>query len=236
MAKRIEKFLTDVATPIGDEMAAKYGGTKNALSAGIIALKLLSPAGRERMSAIANGYEKLPDISEFEQKVAALMEYFSTLPIKDGSNVQCSEQHCKEQATEYTTLRIGLFKVVIGLCHKHAEQIYHGLYCSPHETPKAQVHLEIRDKLQYWVIDKCPICLEKHEHGGGQTCEDPHKKLGHRVAHCREPFKEIADKVGGYILVESSIQSKATKKTKSMTENAAEAGRAEKQQKHEKHG
>ena len=64
MAKRIEKFLTDSAQPIADKLAARYGGTKNVLSAGVVALEMLQPADRDRAFAIANGQEKIPESHE----------------------------------------------------------------------------------------------------------------------------------------------------------------------------
>lgn len=48
-----------------------------------------------------------------------------------------------------------------------------------------------------WVVECCPLCGEKHVHGGGPGDSDPRRCLGHRFAHCAE-----AELWAGYDLVE----------------------------------
>jgi hypothetical protein len=38
-----------------------------------------------------------------------------------------------------------------------------------------------------WVIDRCPHCHKRHEHGGGGLAEDPRRYLGQQAAHCARP-------------------------------------------------
>lgn len=138
----------------------------------------------------------------YKDEIAAKIEYFSTQPIEDASFVRCSEQCCNEKATEYTSMKIAGFTVMLEFCEKHAEQIWHKLYDLPDELPEAEARLEVRGKYRQWIVDKCPICLERHAHGGGEVGEDPNKTLGHRVAHCIGVFAEAARKIGGYTLIE----------------------------------
>jgi hypothetical protein len=35
-----------------------------------------------------------------------------------------------------------------------------------------------------WVVARCPVCGQRHVHGGGTIAGDPRELLGHRVAHC----------------------------------------------------
>ena len=52
------------------------------------------------------------------------------------------------------------------------------------EDPNAYCRLtEYRGQWR-WVVDECPHCNQRHEHGGGRIDEDPHKALSHRIAHC----------------------------------------------------
>jgi len=64
--------------------------------------------------------------------------------------------------------------------------------------PDAVATLERDGDCYLWVVSQCPICGEKHTHGGGELDGDPRSHLSHRVAHCVgiEP-------PGGYILVEA---------------------------------
>lgn len=47
-----------------------------------------------------------------------------------------------------------------------------------------------------WVIDRCPFCGKRHEHGGGELSGDPRRVLGTRTPHC------IGEHKGSYTLVE----------------------------------
>jgi len=51
-----------------------------------------------------------------------------------------------------------------------------------------------------WVIDRCPACGKRHEHGGGALHEEPRRYLGHRAAHCTRP------PAGGYVLCEAPAE------------------------------
>ncbi|MBL7107621.1 MAG: hypothetical protein ISS77_08475 [Phycisphaerae bacterium] len=146
---------------------------------------------------------KLSELNKSEKSVAE-MSYFGTSDIKDGSFVQCTENCCDKKATQFTTLRIGLFEVHLVFCVKHAEQIWQSLYGlpGPDETPEAEAHLEVSGNTYLWILDECPYCLQRHTHGGGKVgVDDPYKQLGHRVAHCSDPFRGIVGK--GYDLIEA---------------------------------
>ena len=50
------------------------------------------------------------------------------------------------------------------------------------------------------IIDRCPYCRHRHEHGAGGG-------YGHRWAHC---LREAGEPVQGYILVEGAGEAAAT--------------------------
>lgn len=148
-------------------------------------------------------------LSDLEKDVA-VMKCFGTQEIRDGSVHRCAENVCDQKATQFTTMKIRPFKVHLIFCDKHAEQISHSIYCMPEpdEIPEAEVYLEVSDDTYLWILDKCPYCFQRHTHGGGKVGEDdPYKQLTHRVAHCGDPFREIAHM--GYELVESEEEPSA---------------------------
>jgi len=145
---------------------------------------------------------KLSDIESY-QDAKVTINYFGTSDIKDGSMVRCSEEHCSEKATCFTMIKIGLFRVAIELCEEHANLIFHSLYNMPDERiPDAECTLISDGEHYLWRVDHCPYCSQRHYHGGGKVGDDPRAALGHRVAHCGEPFFQAASKGGGYTLVE----------------------------------
>ena len=65
-----------------------------------------------------------------------------------------------------------------------------------------RLKVSVSGKAHLWIVDRCPYCLQQHTHGGGKIGEhDPRKQLGHRHAHCGDPFQGKAS-LKGYILVE----------------------------------
>lgn len=64
--------------------------------------------------------------------------------------------------------------------------------------PKAFVKLEQAQDCQWWILDCCPVCGEKHIHGGGPKGADPRDYLGRRSAHCS------TGKPTEYVLVEKA--------------------------------
>jgi hypothetical protein len=48
-----------------------------------------------------------------------------------------------------------------------------------------------------WIVPVCPLCGQKHQHGGGSLKDNPRSFLGFRSAHC---LKDIEP--GQYLLVE----------------------------------
>jgi hypothetical protein len=64
--------------------------------------------------------------------------------------------------------------------------------------PDAAVRLVRRPQGYLWIIDVCPLCGQRHTHGGGALDGDPYQLLSHRNAHCASrPIPEP----GGYLLV-----------------------------------
>src|ERR1044071_8078779 len=51
----------------------------------------------------------------------------------------------------------------------------------------------------WWIVPKCPLCGDRHVHGGGNGDKDPRRFLSHRVGHC---LTRTLESERGYILVE----------------------------------
>lgn len=135
-----------------------------------------------------------------------ITEHFSTQEITDDSKPFCSEKTCSKVATRFSTQKIGMFTAYLPWCEKHANQIKHSIYYMPEagEVVEAEVHLEVERGQYFWIIDSCPYCTLSHSHGGGKVGEDdPYDYMGHRVAHCGDPFRGEEITRTGYILIES---------------------------------
>jgi hypothetical protein len=64
--------------------------------------------------------------------------------------------------------------------------------------PDAPARLVRKQQGYLWIVDVCPLCGQRHTHGGGALDGDPSQLLGHRNAHCASrPLSEP----GGYLLV-----------------------------------
>jgi hypothetical protein len=48
----------------------------------------------------------------------------------------------------------------------------------------AYVTLEETRDSRRWIIQHCPFCGSRHQHGAGALNEDPRQLLGHRSTHC----------------------------------------------------
>ena len=74
------------------------------------------------------------------------------------------------------------------------------------ETPTAPAVLRWHGRRKHsryatWVVQFCPFCGERHEHGGcGPGDGDPREYLGYREPHCRD----LDARVSQYRLVEES--------------------------------
>ncbi len=118
--------------------------------------------------------------------------------IQDGSTPKCSHVCCGQKATHFAEVTLGRVKMASHLvfCPEHARMI-EAIFrldwiLDEDEPPEAEVVADGR----CWRILECPYCGQEHSHG---RFEPEAKSLGHRVAHCRAPFKAFSDK--GYYLV-----------------------------------
>jgi len=67
--------------------------------------------------------------------------------------------------------------------------------------PTALARLKRTSEGYLWIVARCPLCGQRHTHGGGALTGDPCGLLTHRSAHCLVlPLPEP----GGYILVEAT--------------------------------
>ncbi len=131
-------------------------------------------------------------------------DFFDADEIKDGSIRHCCCGSCINQASHFFTAQCGLHKLNVTVCEQHYQEIYQGVnnvHRSP-SNPEAEVVLERQGDRYLWVVLCCPICGRRHEHGAGSVDGNPRDLLGHRVAHCHDPFAKVASELGGYVLVE----------------------------------
>jgi len=78
------------------------------------------------------------------------------------------------------------------------------------EPPPAFVTLRRCRDVNLWVVAHCPLCGQKHVHGGGSLDGDPRELLRHRVPHCCWPHRPSdRDIASGYTLVEDTEQTDA---------------------------
>ena len=64
--------------------------------------------------------------------------------------------------------------------------------------PDAPARLVRTSQVYQWIVDVCPLCGQRHTHGGGALDGDPSGLLGHWQAHCD---RRLIPEPGGYILV-----------------------------------
>jgi hypothetical protein len=69
--------------------------------------------------------------------------------------------------------------------------------------PDAPARLVCTSQVYQWIVDVCPLCGQRHAHGGGPLDGDPYQLLGHRNAHCAS---RSDSQPGGYILVAAADQ------------------------------
>jgi hypothetical protein len=69
--------------------------------------------------------------------------------------------------------------------------------------PEASARLVGKPQGYLWIVDVCPLCGQRHVHGGGPLDGDPNQLLGHRDAHCAP---RAASQPSGYILVAAPDQ------------------------------
>lgn len=66
------------------------------------------------------------------------------------------------------------------------------------KCPDAKATLSEYDGVYIWTVHCCPLCGDKHVHGGGRVGENnPYDFLAHRVAHCLN----LGPGNHGYVLV-----------------------------------
>ncbi len=75
-------------------------------------------------------------------------------------------------------------------------------YITPKEQklPEADVFLQqdTATGMNFWIIEKCPYCGNRHKHHAGNDNDDPKDYLGHQKSLCTKRYP--ADR--GYMLIE----------------------------------
>lgn len=78
-------WLTEVAKPVAEKLAARCGSLKKTLSAGIMALDFLSPSEREYFMAKAEGMitDSMPNPEEIlREKILEIVKEAGAIPAK----------------------------------------------------------------------------------------------------------------------------------------------------------
>ena len=104
----------------------------------------------------------------------------------DNCSGMCVFLYCSKKQTNYFEHVINNYKVLVGVCEKHAEILENSNFIKCNDPPV--IECEEREDITKGLKFYCEYCAEEHLHGIGD---------GHRLSHCKQnsPYSET-----GYIL------------------------------------